>query len=366
MAPDITAAPSMPRLRAPRRDCDVVRSRAMKAFAFDRYGGPDVASLREVADPTPRDHEMVVRVRAAGLNPVDYKTREGKLKIIRTYEMPQIMGNELSGVVEKIGPGVTKWKPGDRVFARVDKDVLGALAELARVHEDHAAAVPSAVDLDTAGAIPLAALTALQALRDELGVKSGDKVFIPGGAGGVGTFAIQIAKWLGASVATTASSRGEALVKRLGADVVVDYTRARFEDELHDYDAAFDLVGADTLPRVFRVLKNGGRVLSIAGLPEPQTARKDLERGAGLAALFFVASLSTRARGWGRGISYRYLFMRPDGAELAEIAKLVNDKKLEVIVDRVFPFAETKEAFAHLETGRAKGKVVVRVSDAVL
>jgi alcohol dehydrogenase len=337
----------------------------MKAFAFDRYGGPEVASLRDVPEPEPREHEMIVRVRAVGLNPVDFKTREGKLKMIRGYTMPQIMGNELSGVVEKLGPGVTKWKVGDRIFARVDKDVLGALAELARVHEDHAAAPPKSVDLDTAAAIPLAALTALQALRDELGVKSGDKVFIPGGAGGVGTFAIQSAKWLGASVATTASSRGEALVKRLGAAVVVDYTKDRFEDALADYDCVFDLVGGDTLARAFRVVKKGGRVLSIAGLPEPQTARKDLERGAGLAALFFLASLGTRARGFSRGVSYRYLFMHPDGKELAELAALADEKKLDAIVDKIFPFAETKEAFAYLETGRAKGKVVVRVGDGV-
>jgi alcohol dehydrogenase len=337
----------------------------VKAFAFDSYGGPDVASLRDVPDPEPREREMIVRVRAVGLNPVDFKTREGKLKIIRKYEMPQIMGNELSGVVEKLGPGVTKWKVGDRVFARVDKNVLGALAELARVHEDHAASPPKSVDLDTAAAIPLAALTALQALRDELGVKRGDKVFIPGGAGGVGTFAIQIAKHLGAQVATTASSRGEALVKRLGADVVVDYTKARFEDELADYDCAFDLLGGESLARTFRVVKKGGQVLTVAGLPEPQTARKDLERGAGLAALFFFASLGIRARGWGRGVSYRYLFMHPDGKELAELAALVDEKKVEVIVDKTFPFAETKDAFAYLEAGRAKGKVVVRVGDAV-
>jgi NADPH:quinone reductase-like Zn-dependent oxidoreductase len=337
---------------------------AMRAFVFKEYGGPAVTELGEVSEPSARAGELLVRVHAVGLNPVDFKTRAGKLKMIRKYALPQIMGNELSGVVMKVGEGVTKFKEGDRIFARVDKDVLGALAEVARVHEDHAAHAPSSIDLETAAAVPLAGLTALQALRDELHVKKGDKVFISGGAGGVGTFAIQLAKWLGATVATTASPKGDALVRRLGADIAIDYTKAKFEDELHDYDAAFDLIGADTLARCFQIVKKGGHVLSINGMPEPTTAKKDLERGLGLQLLFFIASFGTRMRGFSRGVSYRYLFMSPNGAELAELAALIDEKKLEVVVDRVFPFAETREAFAYLEAGRAKGKVVVRVAKA--
>ena len=193
----------------------------------------------------------------------------------------------------------------------------------------------------------------------QLDVSAGHRVFIPGGAGGVGTFAIQIAKHLGAHVATTTSPRGEALVKRLGADVVIDYLRERFEDKLSGYDCAFDLVGGDTLKRLWPVVKPGGRVVSIAGTPEPMTARKDLGRGSGLAALFWVASLATRLRAARHGVSYRYLFMHASGADLAYLASLIEAKKLEVVIDRVFPFAEAKEALAYLETGRAKGKVVV-------
>jgi alcohol dehydrogenase len=202
----------------------------------------------------------------------------------------------------------------------------------------------------------------LQALRDELRLSAGQRVFIPGGAGGVGTFAIQLAKHMGAHVATTASSRGEALVKRLGADVVIDYTRERFEDHLSGYDCAFDLLGGDTLSRLFRVLKPGARVVSVAGLPEPQTARKDLGRGTALAALFWVASLKTRLIARRHGATYRYLFMHPSGSDLAHLASLIDGGQLEVIVDRVFPFAETKQALAYLETGRAKGKVVVELT----
>jgi NADPH:quinone reductase-like Zn-dependent oxidoreductase len=331
----------------------------MRAFVLSGYGGPEHTALAEVPQPSPQPGELLVRVHAAGLNPVDYKTRAGAMRVIRRYPLPIVMGNELSGVVEAVGPRVTRFAQGDGVFARVDKDIMGAFADYAVVHENHAARMPASLDFPSAAAVPLAALTALQALRDELQLRTGQRVFIPGGAGGVGTFAIQIARHLGADVATTASTRGEALVRRLGADVVIDYQRERFEDKLSGYDAAFDLVGGDTLARLWPVLKPGGRVVSIAGMPEPMTARKDLQRGAGLAALFFIASLTTRLRAARHGVSYRYLFMHPSGADLGYLASLIDAKKLEVVIDRVFPFAEAKEAMAYLETGRAKGKVVL-------
>jgi NADPH:quinone reductase-like Zn-dependent oxidoreductase len=327
----------------------------MRALILSRYGGPEHTALTDFPAPSPRAGEILVRVHAAGLNPVDYKTRAGALRVIRNYRLPIVMGSELSGVVEAIGPGVMRFANGDPVFARVDKDIMGA----AVVHEDHAARIPESMDFLSAAAVPLAALTALQALRDELLLSAGQRVFIPGGAGGVGTFAIQIAKHLGAHVATTASLRGEALVKRLGADVVIDYLRDRFEDKLSGYDCAFDLIGGDTLARLWPVLKVGGRVVSIAGMPEPLTARRDLGRGYGLAALFWVASLPTRLAAARHGASYRYLFMHPSGTDLGYLASLIEAKKLEVVIDRVFPFAEAKEAIAYLETGRAKGKVVL-------
>jgi NADPH:quinone reductase-like Zn-dependent oxidoreductase len=331
----------------------------MRALVLSRYGGPEHTALTDVPQPSPRAGEFLVRVHAAGLNPVDYKTRAGALRVIRKYPLPIVMGNELSGVIEAVGPGVTRFAKGDRVFARVDKDIMGAFAEYAVVHEDHAARMPASLDFPSAAAVPLAALAALQALRDELHLSAGQRVFIPGGAGGVGTFAIQIAKHLGAAVATTASMRGEALVKRLGADVVIDYLRERFEDKLSGYDCAFDLLGGETLARLWPVLKPGGRVVSIAGVPEPVTARRDLGRGSALAALFWVASLTTRLHAARHGVSYRYLFMHPSGADLAYLATLIETKKLEVVIDRVFPFAEAKEAMAYLETGRAKGKIVL-------
>jgi NADPH:quinone reductase-like Zn-dependent oxidoreductase len=334
----------------------------MRALVLSRYGGPEHTALIDVPQPSPGAGELLVQVQAAGLNPVDFKTRAGALKIIRNYPLPVVMGNELSGVVEAVGPGVTRFAKGDRAFARVDRDRMGAFAEYAVVHQDHVARMPASLGFPSAAAVPLAALTAIQALRDELHVGAGQRVFIPGGAGGVGTFAIQLAKYLGAHVATTASPRGEHLVKRLGADVVIDYSRERFEDKLSGYDCAFDLLGGDTLPRLWPVLKPGGHVVSIAGMPEPVTARKDLGRGSGLAALFWVASLSTRLRAARHGLSYRYLFMHPSGTDLAYLASLIDAQKIEVVIDRVFPFAEAKEAMAYLERGHAKGKVVVTMN----
>ncbi|WP_337847504.1 NADP-dependent oxidoreductase [Sphingomonas sp.] len=312
---------------------------------------------RPVAGPG----EVLVRVHAAGLNPVDFKTREGKLKVIQRYDLPVVMGNELAGVVEAVGPGVTGFAPGDRVFARTPKGAMGAFADYAAVPASVLAHAPSSIDLPTAAAIPLAALTALQALRDELHLQPGAKVFIPGGAGGVGTFAIQIAKHLGAHVTTTASPRGRDLVERLGADAVVDYTSQRIADHVRDMDGALDLIGGDTLSESFAVVKPGGTVVSVAALPEPLTATRDLGRGPVLAALFWLVSFRLRAKARRHGVAYRFLFMHPSGPELAELATLVDAGKLEPILDRVVPFDQIADAFAHLESGRAKGKIVVRM-----
>lgn len=305
---------------------------------------------------------MLVRVHAAGLNPVDFKTREGKLRAVQRYRLPIVMGNELAGTVEACGQDVTRFAPGDRVFARVPKDRMGAFAEFALVPEDVTASIPPTVGFVTAASIPLAGLTALQALRDELRLRPGDHVFIPGGAGGVGTFAIQLAKWLGAHVTTTASPRGRALVEQLGADEVVDYTAERIGDRVREMDGVFDLVGGDTLDQSFAVVKTGRKVVSVVAMPEPETARKDLGGGPALAALFWLASFGLRRKAKRYGANYRFLFMHPSGSELAELAHLVNGNVLHPVIDRVFPFADIDQAFEYLETGRAKGKVVVQMA----
>lgn len=333
----------------------------MRAYVLNKYGGPECANLTDIPVPKPGPGQLLVRVRAAGLNPVDFKIREGKLRVIYSPPLPAILGNELAGEVTELGAGVTGFTVGQRVFARVDKKHTDAFAEYACIEAAHAALVPASLDFTQAAGLPLAGLTALQALRDELHLKPGNKVFISAGAGGVGTFAIQIAKHLGAHVTTTASPRGEQLVRSLGADEVIDYTRERFEQKLSGMDGALDLLGGESLDRTFGIVKPGGKVVSIAGIPEPLTASQDLGRGAPLQALFWLASFRLRWLARRHGVTYRYLFMHPSGSELAELATLVERGALRVVMDQTFPFEQIGAALAHLESGRAKGKVVVQM-----
>ena len=334
----------------------------MRGYVLQRYGDASAMSLREVPEPEAGPGRVLVQVHAAGLNPVDYKIREGRMRLVNPLRLPLVAGSELSGVVIRTGPGVTRFVPGDRVLARVDKSTLGAFAEYAAVDEHLLAKVPDALDLRQAAGMPLAGLTALQALRDRLGVRPGGRLYISGGAGGVGTMAIQVARWLGAEVATTASGRGIELVTKLGADHVVDYKKEKAGDVLHGYDYAFDLIGGDELSEAFRVVKPGGTVVSIAGVPEPSTARQDLGRGPLLAALFWLASIGVRGQARRRQVSYRYLLMHPSGTDLEVLAGLAQRRQLRVSVDRVFPFSQIPEAFAYLERGRAKGKVIVEMT----
>ena len=331
----------------------------MRAYVLKHYGGPEGAQLMDVPAPTPRPRDILVEVRAAGLSPVDFKFRQGKLRAILRPKLPLVLGNELAGEVITVGSYVKRFRVGDRVFARVAKDRAGAFAEQACVDEDDAAHMPRYLDFTAAAAVPLAGLTALQALRDELRVKPGQKVFISGGAGGVGTFAIQIAKWLGAHVTTTASKRGEALVRSLGCDEVIDYTVQDISYEQGRFDAGFDLIGGKTLEQMFETMKPGAKIVSVAALPEPQTAIRDLGGRRALSAIFWLISYGIRSRARRAGISYRYLFMHPSGSDLALLAELIEQGKLKATVDRTYPFAKIAEALDYVESGRAKGKVVV-------
>jgi len=333
----------------------------MRAYVLTRYGDASAMELRDVPEPTAGAGEVLIRVRAAGLNPVDFKIRQGKMRLVTPLKLPQVAGSELSGVVEAVGAGVTRFAAEDRVFARVDKVKLGAYAEYVAVHESLVAKMPESLDFADAAGLPLAGLTALQALRDELDVTLGDRVFITGGAGGVGTLAIQLAVWMGAEVATTASPRGEELVRSLGATTVVNYREQKFKDVLSGYDAAFDLTGGQDLRDIFTILKRGAKtVVTIAGVPEPGTA-KDMDKGPLMAALLWVASAKIRFEAGRRGVGYRYLFMHPSGEDLGLLAGLVDKGQLKPVTDRVFPFGQIADAFAYLEQGHAKGKIVVRM-----
>jgi NADPH:quinone reductase-like Zn-dependent oxidoreductase len=331
----------------------------MRAYVLEHYGGPEGCRLVDVPAPAPGPRDILVDVRAAGLNPVDFKFRRGMLRAIQRPKLPFVLGNELAGVVVAVGSDVKRFRVGDRVFARVAKDRAGAFAEQACVDEDHAAHMPRDLDFTAAAAVPLAGLTALQALRDELGLRPGQKVFISGGAGGVGSFAIQIAKWLGAHVTTTASKRGEALVRSLGCNEVIDYTTQDLSKAAGRFDAGFDLIGGKTLEQMFTIMKSGTRIVSVAAVPEPQTAIKDLGGRRALSALFWIISYGIRSRARRAGVSYRYLFMHASSSDLAQLAELIDQGKLKVVVDRTYPFANIPEALAYVEGGHAKGKVVV-------
>src|SRR6266404_1819921 len=300
----------------------------MRAYVLKHYGGPEGALLMDVPAPAPRPRDILVEVRAAGLNPVDFKFRQGKLRVILRPKLPFVLGNELAGEVIAVGSDVKRFRVGDRVFARVAKDRAGAFAEQACVDEDDAAHMPRNLDFTAAAAVPLAGLTALQALRDELGVQPGQKVFISGGAGGVGTFAVQIAKWLGAHVTTTASKRGEALVRSLGCDEAIDYTVQDISTEEGRFDAGLDLVGGKTLEQMFEIMKPGTRIVSVAALPEPQTAIRDLGGRRVLSAIFWLISYAIRSRARRAGVSYRYLLMHPSGSDLVLLAELIEQGKL--------------------------------------
>lgn len=331
----------------------------MRAYVLTRYGGAEAMEFRDVPEPQPGPGEVRIKVAAAGLNPVDYKIRQGALRPISRLRLPVVAGCELAGTVDAVGAGEGRFAVGDRVYARVDETRLGAFAEVACVRQELVAAMPASLGFVEAAGLPLAGLTALQALRDELAVRPGARLFISGGAGGVGTLAIQLAKHFGAEVTTTASPRGEALVRRLGADRVIDYTREDFAEVLKDYDAVLDLIGGATLNESFRILRPGGRVVSIAGVPEPLTAKKDLGSPRWVAAVFWAMSLGIRRRARKAEATYRYLFMHPSGDDLRVLAALVDGGQLEPIVDSTYPFERIADAFAALEQGRAKGKIVV-------
>jgi NADPH:quinone reductase-like Zn-dependent oxidoreductase len=334
----------------------------MKALVIDRYGGPEVAQLRELPAPLLGEDDLLIDVHAAGVNPLDFKIRRGELKRVRRHKLPLVLGNELSGVVTKVGPRVKAFKPGDEVFARVDKDRVGAFAEQVAVQEQYVARKPANLSHVEAASIPLVGLTSWQALLERAELKPGQKVLIHAGAGGIGTFAIQLAKQRGAHVATTASARNHELVRKLGADVAIDYTKTDFTEELSDYDVVYDTLGGDTLLQSFSVVKPGGIVVSIAAsVPDQPTA---IELGMSAPLRFAVRMLNrpvTRAAAE-HHVRYRFLFMRPDGSQLAQLADYFVTGRIVPIVDRVFSMAAADEALRYVETGRARGKVIIQVT----
>ncbi|GAB3328854.1 NADP-dependent oxidoreductase [Micromonospora halotolerans] len=334
----------------------------MKALIVERYGDASAVRAGDVRDPQVGDQDVLVRIHAASVNPLDLRTRNGDFKVILPYRVPFVLGNDLAGVVVAAGAGVTRFTVGDEVYARPDKNRIGAFAELIAIHQDDVATKPTTLTMEEAASIPLVGLTAWQALVERANVQAGQKVLIHAGSGGVGTIAIQLAKHLGASVATTASTSKVGLVKDLGADVVVDYKKQAFETVLHDYDVVLDTLGGETLDKSLRVLKPGGKVISIAGPPDP-TFAKELGANPLVRLVMTALSFRTRQRARRRRVTYSFLFMRASGDQLREVTSLIEAGTIRPVVDRVFPFESIREALAYVEEGRAKaGKVVVRMN----
>jgi NADPH:quinone reductase-like Zn-dependent oxidoreductase len=332
----------------------------MKAFIVERYGRKDGGRIGDMPEPQLRDSDVLVRVHAAGVNPLDSKIRSGEFKLILPYRLPLILGNDVAGVVTQVGPRVRRFKPGDEVYARPHHDRIGTFAEFIAMNEDDVAIKPKTLTMEEAASVPLTGLTAWQALIERAHLKKGQKVLIHAGSGGVGTFAIQLAKHVGATVATTTSTANVDLVRRLGADVVVDYKKDDFEKVLRDYDVVVNSLGKETLEKSLCVLKPGGKLISISGPPDPAFAT-DIGSGWILRQLIGVLSYRVRKQARRHRVGYSFLFMKANGAQLREITSFIDAGIMRPVVDRIFPFESTGEALAYVETGRAKGKVVVKV-----
>ena len=310
----------------------------MKAVVIHEYGGPEVLKYEDVPQPEPKQDQLRIHVIAAGVNPVDGMIRSGILDKEGRRTFPIILGGDISGVVEKVGSEITRFKPGDPVFAYVSLDNSGGYAQYALVTEREAAPKPRSLIYVEAAAVPIVALTAWQALIDTAKLKAGQTVLIHGGSGGVGSFAIQIAKAHGAKVIATASTANQELLKQLGADVAIDYTKQNFENIAKDVDVVLDSIGKDTLARSYEVMKKGGIIVSLVARPDPAELAK-------------------------HGIRGEALSVDPNSDELSEIGKLIDEKKINVIVSQTFPLSEARKAQEQVATGHTRGKIVLEVAE---
>ena len=333
----------------------------MKAFYIDRYGSKGSLLVGEMPDPQLRDDEVLIKVHAAGVNLLDTKIKHGEFKSFLPYRFPLILGHDVAGVVVSVGPRVQHFKPGDEVYSRPDDFRIGAFAELIAIKEASLALKPKTLTMEEAAAIPLVGLTAWQALIEMAHLKKGQKVFIQAGSGGVGTFAIQLAKHAGAFVATTTSTANVDWVKGLGADLVIDYKQVDFENILQDYDVVLNSQDSKTLTKSLRILKPGGKLISISGPPDPAFGEA-IKAPWFLKLIMRLLSAGIRQKAKRRNVSFSFLFMKANGNQLRAITPLIDSGVIRPVVDRVFPFDATQEAMAYVETGRAKGKVVVKVS----
>jgi NADPH:quinone reductase-like Zn-dependent oxidoreductase len=329
----------------------------MKAFVVERYG-KDGLRAAEVPEPEVGDGDVLVKANAASINPLDRMVRDGEFKRLLKYQTPFVLGHDVAGVVTRVGSAVRDFRVGDEVYARPRDMRIGTFAEYIAVDQDDVAPKPHSLTLHEAGAVPLVSLAAWQALVDRAHLRPGQKILVHAGSGGLGSTVIQLAKHLGATVATTARRENAELVRSLGADVVVDYTKEDFAEVLSGYDVVLDSLGGENLEKSLTVIKPSGQAISVAGPPDPGFAK---QLGAPKFIGFVMGLLSRKVRKHARklGVSYSFLFMQANGGQLRELAALYDAGQLRPVIDRTFPFDQTLEALAYVEQGRANGKVVI-------
>jgi NADPH:quinone reductase-like Zn-dependent oxidoreductase len=332
----------------------------VKAWVVPKYGQP--LELADRPEPSVGEHDVLVDIHAAAVNVLDVKVQAGEFKLILPYKTPLVLGHDLAGTVTAVGSHVTRFTVGDEVYGRPRDGRVGTFAQRLAVQEDDLAHGPRTISTSEAASVPLVALTVWQALVERANVQPGQKVLIHAGSGGVGTYAIQLAKHLGATVATTAGTTNLRWVKELGADVVIDYKTQRFDEQLSGYDVVLDSQGGDTLARSLTVLKPGGLAIGIAGPPDPAFAAQ-LGRRFPLLPVMALLSLKTRRAAKRLGVRYSFLFMRADGAQLGQIAALIDAGTLRPVIDRTFAFARTPDALAYVQAGRSKGKVIIEIKE---
>ena len=333
----------------------------MRAYRFTGYG--PVASnvtLADIPDPVARRGEVLIEIHAASLNPIDYKIVRGDLKRVSFYALPHRFGYDLSGVVTAVGEGVSRFKPGDAVFARTSGDSIGSFAEKIVLDQDCVAIKPSQVSDAEAASLALVALTTVQGLVDRVHAKAGQSILIHAGSGGVGTFAVQYCKHLGLNVTATTSSRNAEFVKSLGADRVIAYDKENYLDGGASYDIVYDTLGGAVTVDSFKVVKRGGVVLSLSGPPDRDFPRRV---GAGFAVRMAIWFMSRKVYAAAKkaGASYCWYLTEPSGRQLTDVAKLVESGAIKPVIDREFPFEKLIDALNYLQAGRARGKVVLRV-----
>ena len=332
----------------------------MKAFIVNQYGKREKLQLTEIAEPAVKENDVLVQIHSASVNQLDSKIKNGEFKMILPYKIPFTLGHDVSGVITKVGSRVSKFKVGDEVYARPADHRIGTFAELIAMNEKDVALKPKNLSMVEAASIPLVGLTAWQALIEKANLKKGQKVFIQAGSGGVGTFAIQQAKHIGAYVATTTSADNIDLVKTLGADIVIDYRKEDFETILKDYDVVLNSQDKKTLEKSLKVLKPGGKIISISGPPDPEFGQQ-INANWFLKIVIKFLSAGIRKKAKRLGVNFSFLLMRAQGEQLSQITRLIESGAIKPVIDKVYPFNQTNEAMSYVEAGRAKGKVVIKI-----